>query len=311
VQKVESLRELDRPDVLSTAVAVATVKRYLPESRHRIRLHDLFSEETEMVYEALASDRFATQRAPMNTDAFQERMRLYEAAVERLMAMMAALSYHDAGENAPILTRCIQRLAQPPRQDGLVPMVTLQFYPALLLCYASGISALAARRFRDLAAVLTEPRYLDHSCNQKKPAIDKLNTCSVFERTSKLVPRPNAAREYTPVSEYFLDVLRPVLREYLPDEAGYQEAFDLFEYVLALTHMDLVRDTWSPVGRFGWRYKHNWDASPLAEFARASIQQGPEWGLLGAGFFGGSADRFKTIAASHKEFLQKATGQWM
>lgn len=98
-EKIESLRELERPHPLSTAVAVEMVKRYVVEPRYRIRLHDLVREETERVYQELVSERFSPSVYPTK-EIFQQRMHQYEAVVERLMKMLTALAYYDTGENA-------------------------------------------------------------------------------------------------------------------------------------------------------------------------------------------------------------------
>ena len=315
LEKVESLRELERPHPLSTAVAVETVKRYLTEARHRIRLRDLIHEETERVHEELASERFSTGVSSPTEEVFQQlihqRMHQYEAMIERLMAMLTALSYHDTGDNAHLLTRCIERLAQQPGRSGSRALIDLQDYPALLLTYAVGIGALAAKRFRNLAAVLREAKYRDQTRNEKRVAVYKLHAWSVFEQTRKWMPRPNAEHEHTPVSNYILDLLRPVVHDYLPDE--YEETFDIFEYLLALTYMDLSGRYY--MGRFGWRYaeplvgltEEAWERSPLAEFARVELEKGVDGELLNAGFFGGSVDRFKEILQAHRDRLQEKT----
>lgn len=56
-EKVEALRDINRPHPLSTAVAVATVKRYLPDPQQRIRLYDLIREGLEHVKSILSSPR--------------------------------------------------------------------------------------------------------------------------------------------------------------------------------------------------------------------------------------------------------------
>jgi len=310
-EKVESLQELDRFHPVSTAVAVATVKRYLTELRHRIRLHDLVHEETERVYQELLSERFDTQNNKITKEVFQQRMREYEALMERLAAMLAALSYHDTGENAHLLTRCIERFTQVPRHVGGDALTNLQYYPALLLTYAAGISTLAARRFHNLAAILREPKYRDYRYNGIKPSIDGLNVGSVFTNRNEIRYQNGS----TPANNYLFDLLHPVLRDYLPDDTKYEETFDTFEYLLALTYLDIVSELYAPEGRFVWRYTGStarsselveeiWDRSPLAEFVRTGLGQGSEWGLLKAGFFNGSTERFKEVVEIHKKLLQ-------
>ena len=313
LEKVESLRELELSHPVSTAIAVATVKRYLADPRHRIRLHDLVHEETERVYKELLSEKFNTRISNSTKEVFQQRMREYEVLVERLVAMLAALSYHDTGgENAHLLKRCIEWLTQVPRHDGSVALINLQYYPALLHTYAAGISALAANRFHNLAAILKESKYRDYHYNEKKPAIEMLNVMSVVTEY-KWVPRQNAVNN-TP-NDYLFDLLRPALHDYLPDDTRYDETFNTFEYILALTYLDIVDESYSPQGRFGWRYtgrtmrssglvEDNWGRSPLAEFVRIGVEQGSDWGLLRAGFFNGSIERFKEVVEIHKKLLQ-------
>jgi len=296
----------------STTAAVEAVKRYLGDSRNRIQLHDLIHRETESVYQELASDQFVSKVHPFTKEIFQQRMHTYEIIVERLVAMMAALSYHDIGDNSNLLSRCIERLAEQMRHDGLVALLELQLYPALLVTYAAGLSALAANRFRNLAAILKDPKYYDRYSGKDKPAIRDVNVLSVFEHSQKWVPRPEAEREYTPANNYLFDLLRPVLREYLPGDRKYEETFDIFEYLLALTYSDIVDTRWAPVGRFGWRVERpGYEATGLSGFVDNGLKLGDAWELLRAGFFDGSVERFKKIVETHQNLLQKQARTWI
>ena len=311
LERLESLRELERPHPLSTAEAVVTAKRYVAESRHRVRLHDLIHEETEAVWSQVASDEFTTHVQPFTQEVFVRRLRRYEAVTEQLMATQAALAYHDIGDNAYLFVRCIERLVRPLRADGLTALLDFQYYPALLVSYAAGLSALAANRYSNLAAVLREPQWQDPYNREQKPALYVVNVPSVFGQLSQWIPRPRQ-REHTAGSNHIFDLLRPLLKDYLPDDAGYEETFDLFECLLGLTYLDLVRDNWAPVGRFGWRWRR-WkpEDSPVTLFVRAGLAEGADWDFLKAGFFGGSVDRLNEILERHREWLAQATQSWV
>lgn len=296
----------------STTAAVEAVKLYLGDSRNRIQLHDLIHKETESVYQKFVTDQFVSRVDPFTKGIFQERMHTYETIVERLVAMMVALSYHDTGDNSPLLSRCIERIAEQMRHDGLSALLDLQLYPALLITYGTGLSALAANRFRNLAAILKDPKYYDRYSGKDKPTICDVNVPSVFEHSEKWVPRSEAEREYTPANNYLFDLLRPVLREYLPGDRKYEETFDIFEYLLALTYSDIVDTRWAPVGRFGWRVKRpGYEATGLSGFVDNGLKLGDAWDLLRAGFFNGSIERFKEIAKIHATLLQKQTQGWI
>ena len=65
-QHVESLRDFARPHPLSTDAAIASLKRYLAEPRHRIRLSDLVDHVVESVF-AATRDR-GSGRGPPHTE---------------------------------------------------------------------------------------------------------------------------------------------------------------------------------------------------------------------------------------------------
>ena len=68
-QHVESLQEFARPHPLSTEAAVASLKRYLPESRHRIRLSDLVDGVVEQVFDDTSGGAFPMGAPKPNTDS--------------------------------------------------------------------------------------------------------------------------------------------------------------------------------------------------------------------------------------------------
>ena len=292
--------------ITSTTDTVETVKRYLADSRDRIQLHDLIHMETESVYKELASDQFVCKVDPFTKGIFQERMHKYETIVERLVAIMAALSYYDTGDNSNLLSRCIGRLAEQMRSDGRVVLLELQLYPALLVTYAAGLSALATNHFQNLAATLKDPTSHDPYRGKDQSAIRDVNVSAVFRHSEKWIPRPEVERESNPANNYLFDTLRPVLREYEPSDRKYEETFDIFEYLLALTYLDIVETQWAPVGRFGWRVRRpGFEATGLSRFVDTGLKLGDAWPLLRAGFFNGSVERFKEIVEAHRNLLQK------
>lgn len=285
-----------------------TVKRYVAETTHRVRLHDLIREETETAWEKFASDEFTPQVQPFTQEVFAKRLRQYEALMEHLMSMLATLAYHDGGENAHLLVRCIERLARPIRDEGLTALLSFQHYPALLALYSAGCAALAARRYVNLAMVLHEPQYRDRR-HEVRPVLYKLNVASVFGDLQQWVPRPRE-REYTPVNNHLFELLRDVLRDYLPDDDEYEETFELFEHLLALTYLDLVRQSWAPIGRYPSRWQYEPERSPVTRFFRIGLAQGDNWDLLKAGLFGGSADRLSQLLETYREWLSSVTRSW-
>ena len=307
LEKAESLMELEKPHPLSSPLAVATVKRYLAEEKHYIRLHELVTEEIEKVYNELTSDRFKVEGVEINKDFFQQRMREYEELIEILRGMLTTLAYFGRGNNAYLLTEAIERIVHPQNRSGYT--VYLQHYPALLLAYATGICALVKENYSHLAAILLKPEYRDF--HERIPVINTLDAPSVLEESFGYVPYPNAG---TPANNHIFDVLREPLRSYLPEDEKYEEFFDVFEYLLGLVYADSERDTdniWGPIGRFGWRYRgRHLGSSPIQQFIHEGIKRGENWELLKAGFFDGSVERFKVCYEKYELLVKEKREKW-
>ena len=315
LESVESLEELASPHPASTAVAIATVKRYLSSDQFKIRLHDLFRDEVEAVYQELSSDRFPLQ-GEFTIDDFRGRLHAYEALSEQLMSMGAALSYYNERASESLLTRALERLAAFEDGNSLIALEAFRRYPALQFSYAAGIAALASGRYANLAAVLLNGKFVDRQRDESKPLVHVVSVETVFSReTFRWVPTGNPKLEHTPPSNYLLECLRPFLKPYTPDENDYEDMFNIFEYLLALTFLDLKLDAdeapyWTPVGRFGWVGKRDWNRTPWVRFLQEGLQGGESWELLKAGFFGGSPDRATSVANKHLELLRSQTSSW-
>src|SRR5215212_1713415 len=82
---------------------------------------------------------------------YMDRVGRYEVLARPLLAIMAAGGYWGGEEHARLLGRCLARLADPPGdRNGLVVLLNLRLYPALLLTYACGIGAVLAGRYATL-----------------------------------------------------------------------------------------------------------------------------------------------------------------
>jgi hypothetical protein len=316
-EKLLALEEMDRPHPLSKAVAVAGVKRYVTDPVHRVHLHDLILNEAEKVRDQLSGVDFLPSEAP-SQPRFQTLIKKYESAIELLASLIAALSYHDDGTNSYLLRLVLERLRSTRGPGGYQPWNDLSYYPALLVEYVGGIAALPLRRYRNLAALLIEPRYRDTMTNEEIPGIAMLHPARVFSLTGKWVPRPGADKEFTPASNYLFEVIKPFLQEYIPRNDEYEESFDIFEYLLSLTYWDLIHSSWTFVGRFGWKYNHRffgltpdtWGKAPPAQFIERGLVKKDEWELLKAGFLGGSAAHLESVIAAHTSWVSEVVKRW-
>lgn len=301
-EKVAALEEMNRPHPLSAQIAIATLKHYLVDERHRIRLHDLVMDETERVHKQV----FSLEAFPLNgtfTFSGEEligRIHRYESATEILMAMMATGCYWGEQHQQALWVKSLERIAKPETNNGLEVLLKLRLYPALLLLYAGGIAAIAGERYGNLAALLTQANIKDSIDGREVRLGMDLNPRAVMEKPvqQKL---PGRDRGYTPLSNHLFEVLRGCLREFLPSDTDYERYFDRFEYLLALVAVDLYSNASGVnrgafVGRFGWR-------RGILDFVEQEFSQaGQNWLPLQAGLFGGDTDRF-LAAKQHVDSL--------
>jgi SIR2-like domain len=261
-EKVGALRDLEASDPLTPALAAATVKRYLAEDRHRIRLNDFVAQAIREAAQGFDAQNFAL--AQQFTPAeFLRRMKIYEAGTETLRHVIVPLCQWGTTEHHLALAARILELSS----DGSVNQKSstdiwrqLRLYPSLLLLYAGGVAALAAENYQMFSAILTQPRYHDH--NGGGPLLLECCAPKVFRADLKQF-LPGYERHSTAASDYLVDLLRDLLQESFPSKYRYEECFDRFEYLMALIYVDLrqspagrefqIVEVQGPVGRFGWR----------------------------------------------------------
>jgi hypothetical protein len=307
-EKVQALADLAAPHPLSAKMAAATVKRYLVDPSAKIRLRDLVHEETEKLFVEICAPAFGGQSQFSPGEELTKRVDRYGALCEILLTIFVTSSYWGGEDTTKLLATSLQRIANPAESGGgSVYLLNLRRYPALRLFYGAGIAAHAAGNFSALAAILTKPRARDaHSKDQPIYAVIYPNAVMEKEVGHLL---PGLARHHTPVSDHLYDTLRDPLREYLPRDEDYQDAFDRFEYLLGLIHANLVQNEWEngwwgPVGCFAWRGMHFHQEGRVSQRIGAEIEaQGSNWPLLKAGLFGGSLDQLKVAKAKFDTFL--------
>jgi len=309
-EKVRSLKELDRPHPLSTTLAVSTLKRYLAEERHRIRLHDLFADELRRVEHETRDEAFPPTGADApSRDAMFARLARYEAICETLMAMNANAGYWGEPQHQSLLVSGIERLAARWLQGGdggYTAWIALRQYPTVLALYSAGLGASVARRLDTLAHLFADPGVRQH--NEHRPV---LFVASPYEVITEGLLQPDGPRHYTPVNDHLGRALREPLREFVAVDEQWELEFDRFEYLWSIAYADLFSPDgefrWAPVGSFGRRRR--WDfrgeAGLSTEIEAEARNAGDAWPFLQGSLFGGSLERFLAMKAG----LDESVGQ--
>jgi hypothetical protein len=243
--KVQSLEETSLPHPLSTKAAVASIKRYLVDVRHKIQLEDLVSAETERVYAVLADTAAFPMSYSLNSESLVRLTDQYRDLAGTLTQLVSAGCRWGEPQQSHVWSRCVERIANGP--DSLWRYVRL--YPALLLLYAGGIVAVYNARYHNLFAILRRASFRDH--REEHCLCEAVNVHSVFDNCLANT-FPGLGTNLTPASDHLYLVLRPILMEHVPSEAEYDKAFDRFEMLWALecTHISISAGQNSLVGRF-------------------------------------------------------------
>ncbi|WP_236825310.1 MULTISPECIES: SIR2 family protein [unclassified Blastococcus] len=291
VASVEALEQLTEP-TLTTAMAVARLKRYLPDPVRRIDLHDLVMSQVEHVVERVAVQPLQVQGfGPTRMDELLEEHRTNTEPLLRLLTTGVA---HDRqGDHTDLWLAVLQRLIQArtapagPFNDHLD---RIRHYPALLALRAMGLVALHVGHDDVLLRLFTEPAYRDkYSSNTRIPAVHALHDMKLFNTDLvNLFPRWNGQRWLYPMSHLIRGDLREPLRDWIPYDDDYTRTFDSYEYRAAL----VVQTTQHVPGAYKaapGEYIGEWtwtDGKPgsehdfLATLDRAD-DNWPWWGVVG------------------------------
>lgn len=293
-EKIFSLRELSSEHPLSNKLAVQTIKRYLPNPQDAIRLNDLVMQETERVYAACAQKDFPFDVA-LSAEDFRMRAAKYEAITGTLMSLFSTGCYWGTRDHIVLWVRSLQRIANPAPPGGgrfYQTLWRMSHYPSLLLLYAGGIAAVAAKKYETFAALSWQPVVRQSWRKQDMPLVTLVNGGSLLDGGVAQNFNPGQTLK-TPTSIHLYDVIRPRFSELLPDDVEFQRTFDEFEYLIALSVLHRTRSDLMPaLVSFAWREPFN-PNSVVDQVAKDAERLGSDWPPLKAGLFGGSLEAFK------------------
>lgn len=295
-EKVMSLEDSYAPHPLTVKSAVSVLKKYLPDAQHRIRLHDFIHEQTQDLIAQLGADDFSPLKPEPTPDRFFDRICKYEELSKLFLTLFMHGAYWSSEHQVKNWTKALERLADSTSEgNGYQFWLKLELYPALMLMYIGGISSLAADR-PDIFSHIVKKTTIGGD-----PMVSRLYPLNVIEldHARRL---PGMEHRHTPLNDHMFEVLREPLRDILPQDEEYANLFDLFEYLYALTHAEYRfaagGDTWSPVGRFGWRRT---SLGKLSSSIDAELQsQGESWPFLRVGHFG---ENFSKVKADFDKML--------
>jgi len=282
-------------------------KEYLSDTRYTIKLDDLVKQQIREILLRTSEDKIAVQGIDWSIEEFTRRLKEYEHIVDDLLRVSSLVAFWGTHAHSLVLRRAFKRLTDHlDPKPGLKVWSELRWYPVMLLLYSTGISALVAEKYDNLASILltrirTSPSY--DAPSELVLAIEETMPKDTFKQL------PDHKNEVVPRSEYLFNLLQPMLDDLLCLGLDYENCFDRFEVLLALVYADLRKSNkklrfWCPVGRFAWKFLHR-DINPLKEIIDEADREKDSWGPIKAGLFHGEYSRFEDIASNLKEFIPK------
>ena len=249
-RQVESIETFSKPHPLSTEAAVASLKRYLPESRYRIQLSDLIKDTVERVVTMTSNEIFTAQNGlEPTTELVTGRVRRYEAACETLLSMALVGGQWAKKWHYPMWQEALQRLCSETSSNRYVAWIGLQLYPATLLLYALGLGAIQGNRLRFLSRILTTQLYKKHQ--EEISVVQALPPSCLFNgRQGIMQMLEGMERHKTPLSVWIHRALQPYAEHIIPDTDRYSLAFDKLDILMALSHIHQTGRNYPPLGPF-------------------------------------------------------------
>ena len=306
---IEIPADLNPQDVGGKAQSMLDqLKDYLSEERHRIRLHDLVMEQLRRSQQRLGEEHFSTQDGGrVSGEEFADRLLRYENAMSDLLQMSVLLGRWTGPSQQNVVQQLVNVLAgQIESRGGLVLWLALRSYPMLLAMYIAGIAALEGSNYCCLKT-LFGTEVPDHTRSRSDSVtVVQATTIAMLDiaRTDAFKLLPGHERHYTPQSEYLFKRVQPFIDDILFTGGRYEDLFDRFEILYALTYSDFSGRDWGHPGRFAWKYcSRMGDTDPFTSLVDEANREGQDWGPVKAGLFQGSPERFQEVAKRYKEGL--------
>ena len=234
-QKVESIVQFSQPHPLSVEAAVTSLKRYLSERRHRIRLSDLVDETVERIVSSVSTQAFDVDDPEPNAETITARVRSYEAACSTLLSMAVIGGAWAEEDHFGIWQRALQRLARARYTSGKIIWLGLQRYPTILALYALGLGALSSNKLeflgRMFSTTVLQPDHKFHALIRVLPPLYVFGLRD-GRRGRGLLEGMEESR--TPFNDWVHDTLYQYIGKTTHSKEQYELMFDKMEILMAL-----------------------------------------------------------------------------
>ncbi len=288
LQHVESIEEFSKSHPLSTEAAVASLKRYLPEPRHQLRLGGLIDETVKSVQKETSGQDFDVSSPYPNKESFTSRIRAYDTACSTLIAMAIIGGNWAEQEHINPWQKALQRLYTVPRVGGKEIWLKMRHYPCALFLYALGLGAVEAARLAFLGKVFST-RVLFET-RERLPVIQLLAPYRLINGGRLKNMLEGKEDHFLPLDEWMYDTLWQHFKREIPDKEQFTFNFVKFEMLMSLSSPHQPRPTWMAItnGTYMYRVETSWNV--LQEIKQSISSLADESPFVIADIFGKTAE---------------------
>ena len=309
VGNIEALDKLSSPP-LSTAMALARLKRYLPDPVHRIDLHDLVMRAVDDVTAHIAAQP-TNPEGGVSMETLQAIYEGYFDSMEQLVPLLQTGVWHDTeGVHDRLWVDVLQRLVDAgtaPLQSFNQALAPARLFPAFIALAVAGMTVIRRDREGLLIQMATEvearPR-MDY--DKLFPAAHLLHYQRLTEdKWVNGLPRWDKYTWSYPQSHLFLTDIWRFFKDSSPSFDDYKVVYHGFEYRLGLIQertasgMFMKAISGEYVGERGW----DQDGVPQAEVAfRRHLERSRSnsWQI-----YLGGADEVDGVLVAHREVIKR------
>lgn len=307
---IDALDQLSAAPI-STALALARLKRYLPDPVRRIDLHDLVMRHVDTVTSHIAAAPI-NSNGPLAWQDLQDTYDSYFTSMEQLAPLLAAGVWHDSdGTHDQLWIDVLQRLVDAgttvPSHEWNSALYPARLFPAYIALAVCGMTAMRRDREGLLIRLAIEVE------GRPKPSEDHLFPAAHLLHYLRLtehdwvnaLPRWDQTRWTYPPSHLFVTDLWRYFKDTYPGFDDYRSAYHGFEYRLGLIQEQKASNVFlraisgEYVGELAWGH----DGIPLVETAfRKHIERSRS--QVWPAFLGGP-DQVDSALVAHREVISR------
>lgn len=336
---VEQAVSGDRVDLIKRMT-----KEMLLDPSRRIELDDMVAQEVQRVLVELKDpDRVAGPLQGTNEEQIvllvDEIQRLWKLVAPFCASLQVAARWGDPDIIRPWGAGIRAFVAAAAKPDsGVQALLSLRHIPAVVSIVVAALASASSGNWSNLKAVAIDPAVRDKYERKPMSLLEATDPYEPFGGMSDIVVNTLAravtadqdvldsmkefterrrGNYHTPAAEWLHHVLRPIFSDQWPDEDAYNAEFERAEAILGVLAQDAInvrlaatapeRRGWSRsrwYGRFTWRSAHG-HGDPVAELEHELTTQGPQWGPLRAGLFGGDEERARAALEQYRAYLNE------